>query len=80
MLSMALIFAFIRMLIGPTLNDRIASMDLIAVIVMGFILLYSLQVKNQLYIDIAIVISLTAFIGTLAISTYLKKRNDDHNN
>lgn len=74
MLLMAFIFSLFRLLKGPTISDRIASMDLIASIVMAFILLYSLVIKKALYFDIVIVISLISFIGTIGISTYLKQK------
>jgi multicomponent Na+:H+ antiporter subunit F len=35
---------------------------------------YAVLVKNAIYFDAAIIISLISFIGTIAISTYLKQR------
>jgi multicomponent Na+:H+ antiporter subunit F len=74
LLLAALAISLLRLVIGPSINDRIAAMDLIASLTMGFILLYSALVNKALYFDIAIVISLISFIGTVAISTYLKKK------
>lgn len=74
MLLLALIIAFIRLYNGPTVNDRITALDLIASIVMGFILVYSVLIRKALYFDIAVIISLVSFIGTIAISTYLKQK------
>ncbi|MCG8581375.1 MAG: monovalent cation/H+ antiporter complex subunit F [Bacteroidales bacterium] len=68
----AMLLAFVRLVRGPSMYDRIAAMDLIASITMGFILIYSIAIKNGMYVDIAIIISLISFIGTVAISTYLK--------
>jgi multicomponent Na+:H+ antiporter subunit F len=73
-LLFAFILAFIRLLKGPTVNDRIVALDLIASVLMAFILCYSVLVNKAIYIDIAIVISLISFIGTIAISTYLKQK------
>ncbi|HKL30969.1 MAG TPA: monovalent cation/H+ antiporter complex subunit F [Tangfeifania sp.] len=70
----ALILAFIRLLRGPTINDRIAAMDVIAVIVMAFVLVYSVLIQKSIYLDLPVIISLISFIGTVAISTYLKHR------
>ena len=72
---LALLLAFIRLVKGPTMYDRIAAMDLIASITMGFILIYSIVINKSLYIDIAIIISLISFISTVAISTYLRLNN-----
>ncbi len=69
---LAIILALYRLVKGPGMHDRIAAMDLMASITMGFILLYSLVIKKKLYIDIVIVLSLVSFISTVAISTYLK--------
>lgn len=75
LLLIALLLALVRLIKGPSTNDRIASMDLIASIIIGFILVYSVVTKNAIYIDIVIIISLISFIGTVAISTYLKQKN-----
>ena len=74
LLLASLILAFIRLIRGPSVSDRIAAMDLIASIVMGFILVYSTLVHNAVYFDAAMIISLISFIGTIAISTYLKQK------
>jgi multicomponent Na+:H+ antiporter subunit F len=75
MLLTALILAFIRLLRGPSVNDRIAAMDVIASIVMGFILVYSVLINKSVYFDIPVIISLISFISTVAISTYLKQKH-----
>ncbi|PLW98628.1 MAG: cation:proton antiporter [Marinilabiliales bacterium] len=74
MLLAAFLLVFIRLTKGPDVSNRIAAMDLVASIVMAFILLYSLLIKNAMYFDIVIVISLISFIGTIGISTYLKQK------
>ncbi len=76
MLLTALILAFSRLMKGPSINDRIAAMDVIAIVVMGFVLVYSVLVNNPLYFDFPVIISLISFFGTVAVSTYLKHRYD----
>ena len=71
----AMILAFARLLKGPSINDRIAAMDLIASVVMGFVLVYSILINQSVYFDIPVIISLISFIGTIAVSTYLKHKN-----
>lgn len=62
-----------RLVKGPTVYDRIVALDLIASITMGFTLVYSVLINNAMYFDIVIILSLISFIGTVAISTYLKQ-------
>ena len=68
----AMVLAFVRLIRGPSVHDRIVAFDLLASIIMGFIITYSILVHQALLFDVAIVISLVSFIGTVAISTYLK--------
>ena len=74
MLILAFVLAFVRVLKGPDMSDRIAAMDLIASVTMAFILCYSVLVQKSIYFDIVIVISLISFISTVAVSTYLKQK------
>ncbi|WP_083634490.1 monovalent cation/H+ antiporter complex subunit F [Saccharicrinis aurantiacus] len=74
----ALLLAFIRLIKGPTMHDRIVAMDFMASITMGFVLIYSIAINKGMYVDIAIIISLISFIGTVAISTFLKHKNKNH--
>lgn len=72
MLLVAFGLSLIRLIKGPSERDRIVALDLIASITMGFILIYSVLVNRAMYFDIVIIISLVSFIGTVAMSTYLK--------
>lgn len=80
LLLAALVLAFLRLAKGPSVNDRIVSLDLIASIIMGFILVYAVLVNEALFIDIVIVIALVSFISTVAISAYLKQKDKDKQN
>ncbi|HPJ79646.1 MAG TPA: monovalent cation/H+ antiporter complex subunit F [Prolixibacteraceae bacterium] len=68
-------FSLYRLLAGPTINDRIAAMDLVASIVMGLILAYAVLIRNALLFDVPVIISLISFISTVAVSTYLKQKH-----
>lgn len=68
----ALVLALIRLIRSREQGNMIIALDLIASIVMGYILVYSVWVNKSIYVDIAIVISLISFMGTVAISNYLK--------
>jgi multicomponent Na+:H+ antiporter subunit F len=72
LLLLSMMISLYRLIIGPTVYDRIVALDFISSIVMGFILLYSIIVNRALYFDVVIIISLISFIGTVSISTYLK--------
>jgi multicomponent Na+:H+ antiporter subunit F len=74
LLLLSLILSMYRLIMGPHINDRIVALDLIASIVMGFVLLFSISAREMVYFDLVIVISLVSFMGTIGISTYLRAR------
>ena len=72
-LGVALIVAFIRLVKGPTLPDRIVAMDLFGVLVVGLIVVLAGWSGVRATLDAAIVIALVSFLGTIAYATYVER-------
>lgn len=73
-LSLSSLLVFIRFLLGPNLSDRVVALDLIIVIGISIIAVYSIIIKNSSFLDIAMIFALIAFLSTVAFSYYLEKR------
>ncbi|WMC10589.1 cation:proton antiporter [Oceanimonas pelagia] len=79
-LSLGLVLATIRLLIGPTLPDRVVALEVIASLTIGFILLYSVAYDTPVLIDVVIVLALTSFMAAVGFARYLEQggqRDDD---
>lgn len=76
-LCMAVILVFIRFVRGPQIVDRVISLDLIITIGVGIIGIFSIISKKSSFLDDAMILALIAFLGTIAFSYYLEKRNTD---
>ena len=72
-LGVALLVAFIRLVKGPTLPDRIVAMDLFGVLVVGLIVVLAGWSRVRATLDAAIVIALVGFLGTIAYATYVER-------
>jgi multicomponent Na+:H+ antiporter subunit F len=72
-LGLALLVAFIRLVKGPTLTDRIVAMDLFGVLVVGLIVVLAGRSGVRATLDAAIVIALVGFLGTVAYATYVER-------
>ncbi|HEU4689478.1 MAG TPA: monovalent cation/H+ antiporter complex subunit F [Vicinamibacterales bacterium] len=72
-LGVALVVAFIRLVKGPTLPDRIVAMDLLGVLVVGVIVVLAGSSGVRATLDAAIVIALVGFLGTIAYATYVER-------
>lgn len=73
MLIASFILVLIRLMIGPSLPDRVIALDLLAFTSLGIVLLEMIISGQKEYLDIVIVISLVLFLATVAISKYLMK-------
>lgn len=69
----AFVIALIRLLIGPSLPDRVISLDLMFLLVMGIIICFIFISKEIVYIDMVPIIALIIFLGTITIAKYLKE-------
>jgi len=74
-LSVSAVLVFIRFLLGPSLSDRVVALDLLITVGIGIISIYSIVTDQSTFLDIALILALIAFLGTVAFSYYLEKRN-----
>lgn len=73
LLSFSAILVFIRIIIGPSLPDRVIAFDLIGTITIGMIAIYSITTGVESYLDVAIILSLIMFLGAVAFAYYMRK-------
>jgi multicomponent Na+:H+ antiporter subunit F len=74
LLGLALLISVIRIVIGPTLADRVLALDLMTVIAMGFVGAIAIRTGQMLYLDIAIALALLGFLATIAFARYVLTR------
>jgi len=72
-LGAAVLIAVVRLVKGPTLPDRVVAMDLIGVLVVGFIVVLAASTGVRATLDAALVIALIAFVATVAYATYVER-------
>lgn len=72
LVGLGVLFAVIRLIAGPSMADRVVSLDTLNVIVIGIIALLANQFENSLYLDIAIVYAILAFIETITFARYVE--------
>ncbi|WP_178983447.1 cation:proton antiporter [Winogradskyella helgolandensis] len=74
-LAISILLLFIRFMIGPSIVDRVIALDLLITTSVGIITVYSIVYDQPTFLDIAMILALIAFLGTVAFSYYLEKRN-----
>ncbi|MBJ3785143.1 cation:proton antiporter [Devosia sediminis] len=74
LLGLALVASMVRIVIGPSLSDRVLALDLLTVVAMGFIGAIAVRTGLWLYLDIAIALALLGFLATVALARYVLLR------
>jgi len=72
-LSIGFLFSVIRIARGPDLVDRVIALDLAMAIVLCFAAVYAVVTGHSHFLDVALVIAVIAFVGTVALARYLEK-------
>ena len=77
LVGLAMFLAFVRLVRGPTLPDRVVALDLMGVLTVGMIAAYDVAVDQPVLLDTATVVALVGFLGTVGFARYLVKRGRD---
>jgi multicomponent Na+:H+ antiporter subunit F len=74
-----LVIAFLviaaRIIIGPTLPDRVLGLDMLVATGIGFIAVVAVKTGYFLFLDIAIALGLVGFLATVAFARFILKRD-----
>lgn len=73
-LAVSALLIFIRFLMGPSLSDRVVALDLMITTGIGMIAVYSIITNQPTFLDIAMILGLIAFLGTVAFAYYIEKK------
>ena len=71
LLSLSFLLTTYRVIVGPTLPDRIVALDMLVVVAIGFIALIGIRTGFTLYVDIAIALGLVGFLATVAFARFV---------
>jgi multicomponent Na+:H+ antiporter subunit F len=74
LLSVALFLTFIRLVQGPSLPDRVVALDLMSTLGIGIIAAYAIATDQPVFLDVASILALITFLGTVAFAYYLEQR------
>ncbi|MFQ5779476.1 MAG: monovalent cation/H+ antiporter complex subunit F [Nitrospiria bacterium] len=72
-LAISLSFCFYRLVVGPTLPDRVVAMDTISTVIIAMIAVYCIKEDNAIFYDVILVLSVLGFVGTVTLAKFLAK-------
>ena len=69
-------FSFARLIKGPSLPDRVISVDVITVLAVALVGLLAVAHDDPDLLDVAVALALVAFLATLAFSWYAERQTE----
>ncbi|MCU0588159.1 MAG: cation:proton antiporter [Syntrophobacteraceae bacterium] len=73
LLTATIFMAFVRLFKGPSLPDRVVALDIMSVTALGVIALYAIDSGEAIFLDVALIVALVSFLGTVAFAYYVER-------
>ncbi|WP_305064141.1 cation:proton antiporter [Methanococcoides sp.] len=67
----AIIPCIYRVIKGPTIPDRVIAIDAMTTVIVVILGIYSYMQESAFFMDVALVLAIISFVGTVTISKYL---------
>ncbi|HSL18972.1 MAG TPA: cation:proton antiporter [Methylomirabilota bacterium] len=74
LLGLPLLLGFVRLVLGPSLPDRVVALDFMTAVAVAASGLWAIATDNPVFLDVAMVLALITFVGTVAFARYLERR------
>lgn len=68
---LAMLLCTLRLLIGPSAQDRVLALDTLSMCAMLLALLLGMRHGSDIYFDAALLIALLGFVSTIALAKFL---------
>lgn len=68
----SMLMSFIRLIIGPTVADRVVALDSMTIVSISIIVYLALFYERVIYLDVALVYGLLSFMGVVAVARYIE--------
>ncbi len=73
-LVVSMFVALIRLIVGPSLPDRVVALDLISTLVIGIVAVDTVLTGQIVLLSVVMVLALVSFLGTIAFAHYLESK------
>ncbi|WP_165475075.1 monovalent cation/H+ antiporter complex subunit F [Legionella yabuuchiae] len=80
LIILATILCFTRLVLGPSIPDRVVALDLVTNVLMASIALFSVYRNQAIYLDIVVALALVMFLSSTMYAYYLENQRPERTN
>ncbi|WP_153732299.1 Na(+)/H(+) antiporter subunit F1 [Sporosarcina obsidiansis] len=71
--ALTIFVAVIRIILGPSLPDRVVALDVIGVNLIATIAVVSVMMNTKAFLEAILILGILSFIGTIAFSKFIER-------
>ncbi|HEX5564264.1 MAG TPA: Na(+)/H(+) antiporter subunit F1 [Sporosarcina sp.] len=71
--SITISIAVLRIILGPSMPDRVIALDMIGVNLIAMIAVVSILLKTKAFLEVILILGILSFIGTIAFSKAIER-------
>lgn len=71
--AIAIGIAVLRILLGPSMPDRVLALDVIGVNLISSIAVISILLNTKAFLEVILILGILSFIGTIAYSKFVER-------
>ncbi len=75
LIILSVLISLFRLIAGPDIADRIVALDTMTSIGIAFMAAFGVYMKKTMALDVALILALISFLGTVSFAYYLERRN-----
>ncbi|MEN8659619.1 cation:proton antiporter [Marivita sp.] len=73
---LSVVLAFVRLIKGPSLQDRVVALDFMTVAIVAFCGLAAIRYGTPAFLDVALVLALVGFLATVALARFAERNTE----
>ena len=73
-LGLAAVLVLVRLLLGPSVPDRILALDVLVQVIVAGIAVAAAATRDGTYLSVLVAVSLLAFVGTVTVGRFIERR------
>ena len=73
-LGVAAMLALVRLVLGPTVPDRVVALDNLLVVVVAGVAVYAAARGGGRFLSVVVAAALVGFVGSVTVARYVERR------
>lgn len=70
---LAILLALYRIIVGPSMPDRVVALDMIGVNLISGVAVFSVVLHTHAFLEVILIVGILAFISTLALARFVER-------